>query len=237
MRIDLMMKNYIHKLNIKLHFTSNKVIYGIILIVTLILLISHLPTPVFSFPSLAPFKKVKNEKNEKIVCNLVKRAVEKKIRENAILKPPKGLPGFLDRPAGVFITILKNDKVVGCMGTVYPHESDLKHEIIRSAILASTADPWHKPLKEKDLPGLKYIVSIPGNARKIDSTADLDPKNLGLLVRKGKLSALLLPGEALTPEWQIYECKRKAGIPQNERVEMTVFETVTFGPKLSQERK
>lgn len=225
-----MMNNYRIKIPVKSGGTIKKIIFKAIFMFFLILLFFLLPSSVFSFPSLAPFKKAKNERNERIISNLAKRAVEEKLKKGRILNPPRGLPAFLDRPAGVFVTIMKKNKVVGCMGTVYPRESDLKREIIRSAILAANADPWHKSIKKVDLSGLKYIISIPGNARKIDSTVDLDPKNLGLLVRRGKRSALLLPGEALTPEWQIYECKRKAGIPQNERVEMIVFETVTFGP-------
>ncbi|MCD4785028.1 MAG: AMMECR1 domain-containing protein [Candidatus Eremiobacteraeota bacterium] len=224
------MRVNIKKLPGKYRIIIKKVICTISIIFFLILLFSYFPSPVFSFPSLAPFKKAKNKRNEKIVCNLAKSAVEKKLRKGKVLNPPGGLPAFLERPAGVFVTILRNNKVVGCMGTIYPRESNLKSEIIRSAILAANVDPWHKSIRKSDLPRLKYVVSIPGNARKIDSTADLDPKNLGLLVRRGKRSALLLPGEALTPEWQIYECKRKAGILQNERVEMIVFETVTFGP-------
>lgn len=185
----------------------------------------------FSWTSLQSFKGVKNTQNEIIVCSIARNAVEMKIKEDRIYVPPKELPHFLKKPAGVFVTIVKNGRVTGCMGTLQPREPDLSREIVRSAIMAATADFWHKNISVEELPELEYIVSIPGNMRRINSSVHLDPINLGLLVRRGRKSALLLPGEAFTPEWQIYECKRKAGIPQNESVEMFVFETIVFGPR------
>ncbi|MCE1247007.1 MAG: AMMECR1 domain-containing protein [Firmicutes bacterium] len=184
----------------------------------------------FASSPLDSFKAVKNKTNEKIVCGIARQAVEAKIRKNAIIQPPSGIPGFLKQPSAVFVTIIKKDITSGCMGTLVPREPTLAAEIIRSAIMASTADYWYESIREKDLGKLKYLVTIPGPLRPVGSKAQLSPKTLGLLVRKGSKSALLLPGEALTPEWQIYECRRKAGIPQNEKVEMFVFETVSFGP-------
>lgn len=184
----------------------------------------------FAEDSLSPFRKAQTAENREIVCRLARQAVETKLKDDRVLAPPPGLPDFLGRPSGAFVTIVKGKKVVGCMGTLQPREADLKREIIRSALLAASNDPWHNPIAVGELSGLKYIISIPGPLRRAKSSADLDPANLGLLVRSGNRSALLLPGEALTPQWQVYECKRKAGIPQNERVEMFVFETVPFGP-------
>jgi AMMECR1 domain-containing protein len=180
--------------------------------------------------TLDTYKAVRTKANEKIVCGIARKAVEGKISKDTVISPPSGIPGFLKKPSAVFVTIVKNDKVVGCMGTLIPREPDLAREIIRSAIMAASADYWHTPLREKDLPRLKFLVTVPGALRPVSSPSQLSPKTLGLLVRKGAKSALLLPGEALTPEWQVYECRRKAGIPQNERVEMFVFDTVSFGP-------
>lgn len=182
-------------------------------------------------PLLQRLKQEKNEANEAVVCSIARKAVEQKVRNGKVISLPSSLPGFVKEPSGAFVTIVKGKNVVGCMGTMEPREKNLGLEIIRSANMAAAMDPWHKPLRESDLPKLKYIVSIPGTPKQITSSAQLNPAKLGLLVRKGKRSALLLPGEALTPEWQVYQCKIKAGIPQNEKVEMYIFETVTFGPK------
>ena len=134
------------------------------------------------------------------------------------------------RPAGVFVTIVKDGVVRGCMGTVEPHEDSCAEEISRSAVMAATIDPWHEPVSKDELEGLDYIISVIGEIRKINSPSELNPHKLGLLIRDGQKSALLLPGEAKTPEWQIFKCKQKAGIPQYKKVEMFVFETVTLGP-------
>ena len=188
------------------------------------------PPPAKSQTSLAPFRAAKNSENENIVCGLAREAVETRVRENRVIGMSSDLPSFMKLPTGCFVTIVKGNDNVGCMGTLQPQEGSLAREIVASAVMAATADPWHNSISIGELPRLKYIVSIPGELRRVKSSDQLDPLKLGLLVRKGRKSALLLPGEALTPEWQVYECKRKAGIPQNEKVEMFIFETVVFGP-------
>lgn len=197
----------------------------------IIALLYLLPPQALSQTGLAPFKKAKNSENENIVCGLARKAVEIRVKENRVIGVPSDLPPFMKIPSGCFVTIVKGSDNVGCMGTLQPQESALAGEIVSSAVMAATADPWHDSISIGELPHLKYIVSIPGELRQVKTSAQLNPLRLGLLVRKGRKSALLLPGEALTPEWQVYECKRKAGIPQNEKVEMFVFDAVVFGPR------
>lgn len=178
---------------------------------------------------LAPFKSRKNLAMEREACEIARGAVNLYVKERKLFKP-SGYSGVFSRPIGVFVTIVKNGKVRGCMGTIKPVEINAAREIVRSAMLAASCDPWHPNIQKHELPHLKYIISIVGDLRRVDSASLLNPKRLGLLVQKQKRSALLLPGEAETIDWQIYECKRKAGIGQNEKVEMFVFETVTLGP-------
>lgn len=137
---------------------------------------------------------------------------------------------LLARPFGVFVTITRNGKVRGCMGTVEPHEPDAAGEISRSAVMAATIDPWHRPIARWELPHLRYIISIVGSIRQVQSEAQVDPVKYGVLVRRGERSALLLPGEALTAHWALFRCRQKAGIPQDEKVDIFIFETVTLGP-------
>lgn len=211
--------------------TINKatIIFSVSLVILIFLCFS--PPPATSQTGLSPFKAAKNSENENIICSLAREAVETRVRQNRVIRVPSDLPSFMRLPTGCFVTIVKGNNNVGCMGTLQPQEGSLAGEIVASAVMAATADPWHESISIGELPNLKYIVSIPGELKKVKSSSQLDPMKLGLLVRKGRRSALLLPGEALTPEWQVYECKRKAGIPQNEKVEMFIFEAVVFGPR------
>ena len=202
-----------------------------VLVVTFLFLFLFSSLKSYSQSFLSQFKSAKNNENEEIVCTLARNAVETQVKENRAVNPPANLPAFMRTPSGCFVTIVKGAKNVGCMGTLQPQQEYLAKEIVHSAVMAATTDPWHNSISVGELSKLKYIVSIPGDLKRVNGADQLDPMNLGLLVRKGRRSALLLPGEALTPEWQVYECKRKAGIPQNETVEMFVFETVVFGPR------
>lgn len=207
---------------------GTSVIHAFLLLIAFLLLS---PTPAASQANLSPFRAAKNSENENIVCGLARKAVETRVKENRVAGVPSDLPSFMKLPTGCFVTIVKGNSNVGCMGTLQPQQNFLAEEIIASGVMAATADPWHNSISIGELSRLKYIVSIPGELKRVKSSNQLDPAKLGLLVRKGRKSALLLPGEAMTPEWQVYECKRKAGIPQNEKVEMFIFETVVFGPR------
>lgn len=140
------------------------------------------------------------------------------------------VPPELEKPGGAFVTLVRNGKTVGCMGTLNPTQPSLAQEIMRSAILAATQDTRHRSVRLKDLDGLRFIVSVPGKLTRVTSAAQLQPEKLGLLVRRGSRSALLLPGEARTAVYQLEECRRKAGIPKSGDVEMFTFPTLTFGP-------
>ncbi len=179
-----------------------------------------------AYDKLTPFRNISTQRKNMAV-SLAQKAVEEYITKNKTISPPH-LPPPFNYPAGVFVTITKNGKVRGCMGTLYPKTPNISHEIIRSAILAATSDPFHPPIKKHELPHLKYIISIVGSLRRVEKLNELSPKHLGLLVRRGEKAGLLLPGEALTVRWQIYMCKKKAGIPQDKEVEMFVFPTVVY---------
>jgi AmmeMemoRadiSam system protein A len=208
----------------------NKQLFSAKLIIIILFIFITGSSGIFASDILDLFKIKKNSILEKEICELARKAVITYLKEDTVIKPPTNIQDILRTPAPVFVTIVENGKVRGCMGTVQPSTKNAASEIIRSAVMAATIDPWNKPLEIHELDKLKFIISITGKMRRVESMGQLDPKRFGLLVRKGNRSALLLPGEALTTEWQLFQCKKKAGIPQNEPVEMFIFETVTFGP-------
>jgi AMMECR1 domain-containing protein len=115
------------------------------------------------------------------------------------------------------------------MGTLTPTTDSLAEEILKAAALAARFDRRVAPLTPSEWEALDVSVTIPGPLKRVHSIAELSPGRLGLFVRCGSRSALLLPGEALSPRWQVDECFRKAGIKAGSRVEMFVFPAVTLG--------
>jgi len=143
------------------------------------------------------------------------------------------VPGYLtkemtEKQAGVFVSLKKNGELRGCIGTITPVRDVIAEEIIFNAVSAGVHDPRFNPVTEDELKDLVYSVDILGETEKIQSQDQLDVKKYGVIVTNGNRRGLLLPnldGVDSVRE-QIDIAKRKAGISQNEAVEMERFEVV-----------
>jgi len=162
---------------------------------------------------------------------LARLSVEKYVKEGKILKPPKDLPeDFFKKRSGVFVSIHKDKKLRGCIGTYLPTKNNIAEEIISNAISASE-DPRFLPIQKEELPYLTYEVYILEEPKPIKSLEELNPKKYGILIRAidSNKSALLLPDlEGVdSPEKQILITCQKAGIdPTKEK-----FVIFKFGAK------
>jgi len=162
---------------------------------------------------------------------LARLSVEKYVKEGKILKPPKDLPeDFFKKRSGVFVSIHKDKKLRGCIGTYLPTKNNIAEEIISNAISASE-DPRFLPIQKEELPYLTYEVYILEEPKPIKSLEELNPKKYGILIRTidSNKSALLLPDlEAVdSPEKQVLITCQKAGIdPTKEK-----FVIFKFGAK------
>ena len=141
---------------------------------------------------------------------LAKEAVETYIREGKIISSSPDLPKefsrselaeLLIKKSGVFITIEKQGKLRGCIGTHLPTQENIAKEIISNAISAATEDYRFNPIEEEELPYLSYTVSILSKPEQIKSLEELDPKRYGIIVKtfsvtepqKTEKAGLLLP--------------------------------------------
>ena len=169
---------------------------------------------------------------------LAKSAVENYLKEGKIIEPPKDLPQqFLEKRAGVFVTLKKNEELRGCIGTYLPTKINIAEEIIRNAISSATEDGRFEKIQEEDLPHLSYTVYILSEPESVEDKKDLDPEKFGIIVKTAPFaypdknsffdgrvpfkSGLLLPGleEIKTPEEQFLVACQKAGInPAEEKV-------------------
>lgn len=149
-----------------------------------------------------------------------------------ILSAPADLPDeFYRFKKGVFVTIYKKTvngiELRGCIGTFLPTKDNLATEIIDNAISAAANDYRFVPVSKKELPHLQYEVSILENPEKIDSTALLDPKKYGIIVKcaDGRTGLLLPDIEGIhTFDHQINIACRKADIdPLSEKFNLYRF--------------
>ncbi len=166
---------------------------------------------------------------EDAYIRLARASVEHFVKTGTVLKLPEGLPEeLLNRRAGAFVSLHKYGQLRGCIGTTGPTEESLAQEIIRNAVSASNYDPRFNPVQKNELEALEYNVDVLNPTESISSEAELDPKVYGVIVTNGRRRGLLLPDlEGVdTVEEQISIAKRKAGIDEDEEVELERF-TVT----------
>ena len=142
---------------------------------------------------------------------------------------PSDIPSeMLSRRAGAFVSIHKEGKLRGCIGTILPTTENIAEEIIQNAISASTKDPRFNAIQPEELPLLEINVDVLGDPEDIESPDELDVKRYGVIVSSGYRRGLLLPDldGVDTVEEQISIARRKGGIGEDEPVKLQRFEVV-----------
>lgn len=160
---------------------------------------------------------------------LAQKSVESYVCHRKIIDVPDGLPADLtSTKAGAFVSIHKQGKLRGCIGTIAPTQGSLAEEIIHNAISAATRDSRFDPISPDELPYLEINVDVLGETESIDSEKELDVKRYGVIVTKGNRRGLLLPDldGINTVEQQLSIARQKAGIGPNEEVSLQRFEVV-----------
>ena len=181
------------------------------------------------------YEKEKIEELEKINCHsdsyvrLARKAIEYYVINQHHLKTSPDIDSeLISKRAGAFVSIHKNGRLRGCIGTIEATRENLALEIIENAISACSRDPRFEPVKTDELRFLEINVDVLGETEKIDSREELDVKKYGVIVSCGNRRGLLLPDlEGVdTVDQQIEIALRKAGIEPQENYELSRFEVV-----------
>ena len=160
---------------------------------------------------------------------LARASLEAWVRGRETLPLPPGLPAELrETRAGAFVSVHKEGRLRGCIGTIAPTCACLGEEIIQNAVSAASRDPRFDPIRAEELPLLEISVDVLGAPEDIASEAELDVKRYGVIVTKGERRGLLLPDlEGVdTPARQVAIARQKAGIRPEERVKLQRFQVV-----------
>ena len=168
--------------------------------------------------------------NEDVYVRLARKTLETFVTERRMLPRPQDLPGELTgRRAGVFVSLKKDGRLRGCIGTIGAVTACVADEIIRNAVSAGTEDPRFDPVEADELAELVYSVDVLGEPEPVEADhPQLDPKRYGVIVTSGRRRGLLLPDlEGVdTPAQQIAIAMQKAGIAKDERFALERFEVV-----------
>lgn len=157
---------------------------------------------------------------------LAKKTIEQYIKTGKTPALPDPLDEDMKERRAVFVSIKKEGQLRGCIGTIEPYYDNLAQEIIQNAVSASTRDPRFPEITTEELDKLSISVDVLTLPEGINSMKELDPKKYGVIVQSGFKRGLLLPDlEGVdTVEYQVSIAMQKAGIYENEPVELYRFE-------------
>ena len=142
------------------------------------------------------------------------------------------------RAAAVFVTLHKNGRLRGCIGTTAA-TIPLAKAIVEYARAAAFEDPRFPEVTEDELADIVIEISILSPMRRIANADEIVPNVHGVVARSGRRAGLFLPQvwEQLPDREQFlgYLCAEKAGLPfdawRNPETELSVFTVVAFEEK------
>ncbi len=115
-----------------------------------------------------------------------------------LVAPPDGWRGRLARPGAAFVTLTRQGRLLGCIGSLRAVEP-LGRCIARHALAAAFADPRLPPVTAADYEMMDVSVSVlselvPFEVEDLDDLERrLEPGRDGLVVHAGSASATFLP--------------------------------------------
>ncbi|HID09111.1 TPA: TIGR00296 family protein [Candidatus Micrarchaeota archaeon] len=181
-------------------------------------------------------------KEAEYVVRLARRSVEHFLERGELLRETPPCEKLKTR-AGVFTTIntFPAGHLRGCIG--YPEPvKPLYQAVVETAVLAATDDPRFPPVAPEELDRVVFEVSILTPPKKLEARPEERHRHVevgrhGIIVRRGRLSGLLLPQVAGEYGWDAetfldHACM-KAGLPpgcwRSGDTDVFLFEAEVYG--------
>ena len=158
-------------------------------------------------------------------AGLARMTVLRYLEDGKLPGIPKDLPPELMKKAAVFVSIKKEGRLRGCIGTFEPLYPSVAEEIMQNALRSAISDPRFAPLTVDEFSDVTFSVDVLGSVELIQDLSELDSKKYGVLVRAGERRGLLLPDlvGVDTVSGQIVIAKQKAGMEPEEICEIYRF--------------
>ena len=154
---------------------------------------------------------------ESEIVALARRAIESYVRDGRRLDAPSLAGGEWPGRAGAFVSLHRQGRLRGCIGTILPTRDSLAEEVAANAVEAATRDPRFPTLDASELVDLDVKVDVL-HAPEACTLGELDPERYGVIVSSGWRRGLLLPDlEGVDDvESQVDIAMSKAGIRPGE---------------------
>lgn len=133
----------------------------------------------------------------------------------------------MEQTAGAFVTLTKNGRLRGCIGDIRAHRP-LYRSVMANAVNAALEDPRFKPMTPDEVDEIEIEISALSPMREVADASEIVIGRHGVLLRKGRRSAVYLPQVAPEQGWDLEETlshlSMKAGLAADGWREGTTFE-------------
>jgi len=168
------------------------------------------------------------------LLRIAKESVESLVKGEKVLRLETDFEK-LKIPSGAFVTLKKNGKLRGCIGTIAAN-MPLYQTVAQMAMAAATQDYRFSPVTKEELPELEYEISVLTPPRKIKSPSEIKLGKHGVVAQTKKGTALFLPQVAEETKWDretfLNHLMLKAGLEKEywkkHPVDFYVFEAQVF---------
>ena len=184
---------------------------------------------------MEPTDKLTDEERS-LLLQTARRTLEEYLTSGRKLEADVGAPA-LQRPRGAFVTLHKQGRLRGCIGT-FEAQGPLLQTVQRMAIAAATTDPRFDSVQGGELPELDLEISVLSPLQKV-SAEEVEVGVHGIYVTRGFKRGVLLPQVATENNWDretfLNHTCLKAGLPssawRDADVTIEAFSAEVFGEK------
>lgn len=174
------------------------------------------------------------------LLDLAHDSIDHQLDDRTLPVDPRAWPAHCRRLAATFVTLERDGRLRGCIGSLEAEEP-LVNNIANNAARAAFSDPRFAPLDRSELAELDLSISVLSPAVPIhftseeDLTAQLLPGRDGLILSHGRHRGTFLPSvwESLgSPRAFLRSLKRKAGLPEDywsTGIRVERYTTESFG--------
>ncbi len=159
-----------------------------------------------------------SEERSRIVA-LARQAVEAELSGRPLPVPPPPYQGALGQRLGCFVTLTRDGRLRGCIGTFHP-EGPLAQTLPRIAAESCRDSRFvHDPVTLAEVPRLTIEVSILSPLTPMKSIDEFRLGTHGIFIVQGRRAGCFLPEVATDMGWEAEQffdecCVGKAGLPR-----------------------
>jgi AmmeMemoRadiSam system protein A len=137
--------------------------------------------------------------DRKLLLALARSTITRYLESGTLTLGRPVSPG-LEREQGAFVTLRKKGELRGCIGQLTPN-GPLRRLVGTMALGAAFEDPRFPRVQANELKDIEVEVSVLTPFREVPSAASILPGRDGVLLRKGRSTAVFLPQVASEEGW------------------------------------